>query len=108
MSNENIKPDWYYIHNGNYFEIMDRNPIDGRLHGAQISVYHSDEGDGTEHLRHGKKEAEKVAKLIAAAPELLEALILAYEQFIRQGFKVIPNVDDHMSRINSAIKKATL
>jgi len=57
-------------------------------------------------MKNTPVEAE-IDRLKAINHELLEALKLANNVLISEGFKIIPGIDDFMSKIDSVIKKAT-
>lgn len=54
-----------------------------------------------------EEESRKYAKLIAAAPELLEALKLAYDLLEEHQGEAKWYLRGHYNKINAAIKKAT-
>jgi hypothetical protein len=87
----NFKP-IKYIHNGLYFEVhatLDNDKLGSLGH----NIFHSDPGDGTEHIRLSKSEAEEYVSEIVRAVNSHDQLVVALEEIMRLSSMVHHPVD---------------
>jgi hypothetical protein len=76
----NFKP-IKYIHNGLYFEVhatLDNHKLGSLGH----NIFHSDPGDGTEHIRLSKSEAEEYVSEIVRAVNTHDQLVEALDELM--------------------------
>lgn len=102
MSSGNYTPGpWSVKANNCYFEVSSEH---GFIGDVCMSGHEFDSGNCL------GPTAEANAKLIAAAPELLEALLRVRAQFSQAGFSPVPGslnpVEDNFAFINAVINKA--
>lgn len=103
MKTQHTPGPWYVFAMGNYFGINSGSDSGQEPQDRSIVVYGDADDDGMGVRGDTYEEMKANARLIAAAPELLEAL----QSVIRHGLTESDGYETTLKQIYSAIAKAT-